>query len=157
MKKFTARTTGAVGAIAVSMAMFGTGVASADQFAGQTYADASANLAKMGGTAVIAGRIGNQLPDDECLVTRSQRASWQKGDRFNRVYDTVLLFLNCNAPVASATKPGNSLASPEGRAAKQVQDTADYINAHPEYCGENAVNTEFCKNFCTSHSSLCTG
>jgi hypothetical protein len=36
----------------------------------------------------------------------------------------VLLYLNCNATVATAKDPGNSAASPEGRAAiaKAQQD-----------------------------------
>jgi hypothetical protein len=153
MKKLVARTTSAVAAMTVSMAMFGTPVAAADAFAGQTYADASATLSKMGAKVVIAGRVGSYLPQDECMVTRSQQPSWRKGTSFTRVGDTVLLFLNCNSPVASATQPGYSAASPEGRAVKQLQDTADFINQHPEYCKENA---ETCKNFCTSHASLCT-
>ncbi len=36
--------------------------------------------------------------------------------------DTVLLYLNCNAKLATAGKPGNSLASPEGRAEKAAED-----------------------------------
>ena len=44
-------------------------------------------------------------------------APWLKGDDFTPVTDTVLLYLNCNAGVASANEPGNSKASPEGRAA----------------------------------------
>ena len=46
-----------------------------------------------------------------------EKAPWLKGDDFAPVSDTVLLYLNCNATVASATTPGNSAASPEGRAA----------------------------------------
>jgi hypothetical protein len=44
VKKPIALTAGAVGATALSMAMFGTGVAAADDYAGQTYADASSAL-----------------------------------------------------------------------------------------------------------------
>lgn len=44
------------------------------------------------------------------------------GDNFSPVTDTVLLFLNCNAKLASAGKPGNSLASPEGAAEKATED-----------------------------------
>ena len=50
-------------------------------------------------------------------MTSSQSAPWIKGDDFAPVTDTVLVNLNCNASVASATKSGNSAASPEGRAA----------------------------------------
>jgi hypothetical protein len=36
--------------------------------------------------------------------------------------------LNCDAAVASATTPGNSLASPEGRAEKAAQQAAAQQN-----------------------------
>ena len=46
------------------------------------------------------------------------------GDDFAHVSDTVLFYLNCNGGYATATKPGNSLASPEGREAKAAADEA---------------------------------
>ena len=57
------------------------------------------------------------------------------------VTDTVLLYLNCNATVASATSPGKSAASPEGRAATaaanaaaaQDQTTAAANQNHPKH------------------------
>jgi hypothetical protein len=65
------------------------------------------------------------------VVSRSQNASWIKGGDFSRVSDTVLLYLNCNATVSSAKRPGNSAASTEGRAAlKAAQDQANQ-NASP--------------------------
>jgi hypothetical protein len=36
----------------------------------------------------------------------------------------VQFYLNCNGRYASATTPGNSLASPEGREAKAAADEA---------------------------------
>jgi hypothetical protein len=57
------------------------------------------------------------LTDDDCIVTHSQSAPWIKGDDFAPVTDTVLVYLNCNATVATAKDPGNSAASPEGKAA----------------------------------------
>ena len=68
---------------------------------------------------MIASRAGDTLTDDECIVTHSQSAPWIKGDDFSRVTDTVLVYLNCNATVATAKDPGNSAGSPEGRAAIQ--------------------------------------
>jgi hypothetical protein len=117
MKRLYVLAGGAVSAMVMSLPMLGTGVATADDYAGQTYADASSALndAKLKG--VIATRTGDTLPDDKCIVTHSQKASWIKGDKFASVTDTVLLYLNCNATVASATTPGNSAGSPEGRAA----------------------------------------
>lgn len=111
-----------VGAAAVSIAFLGSGVASADDYTGQTYGDASSAISDAGKKAVIATRSGDTLSEDECIVTHSQSAAWIKGDDFSPVTDTVLLDLNCNAKVASAKAPGNSAASPEGRAAlKEAQ------------------------------------
>jgi hypothetical protein len=117
MKKLSLYAAGTLGVTAVSMAFLGTGVAAADDYAGQTYGDASAAIDDAGKTVVIASRAGDTLPGDECIVTSSQSAPWLKGDDFAPVTDTVLVNLNCNAGVASATKAGNSAASPEGRAA----------------------------------------
>jgi hypothetical protein len=109
----------AVGATAVSMAFFGSGVAAADDYSGQTYGDASKAISDAGKKAVIASRAGDTLTDDDCVVTHSQSAPWIKGDDFAPVTDTVLVYLNCNATVATAKDPGNSAASPEGKAAIQ--------------------------------------
>ena len=56
------------------MALFGTGVAAADDYAGQTYADASSAASDAGQTVVVAGRVGDKLEQDDCIVTRSQTA-----------------------------------------------------------------------------------
>ena len=117
MKKFGVYATTAVGAMAVSMAFFGSGVAAADDYSGQTYSDASKAISDAGQKAVIASRAGDTLSDDDCIVTHSQSAPWIKGDDFSPVTDTVLVYLNCNATVATAKDPGNSAGSPEGRAA----------------------------------------
>ncbi len=55
-------------------------------------------------------------------MTRSQKAPWLKGDNFSPVTDTVLLFLNCNAKLASAGKPGKLPGQPEGQAEKASED-----------------------------------
>ncbi|MCP9273858.1 hypothetical protein [Mycolicibacterium arenosum] len=106
-----------IGAAAVSTATFGTGIAAADDYSGKTYKDAQSALGDAKQTGVIAARFGDELADDDCIVTHSQKAAWLKGDDFAPVTDTVLLYLNCDAGVASATQAGNSAASPEGRAA----------------------------------------
>jgi hypothetical protein len=117
VKKFGIYATTAVGATAVSMAFFGTGIAAADDYAGQTYGDASSAISDAGKKAVIASRAGDTLTDDKCVVTHSQSAPWIKGDDFAAVTDTVLVYLNCNATVATNKDPGNSAGSPEGKAA----------------------------------------
>jgi hypothetical protein len=126
VKKLGVYVISAVSATAVSMAFFGTGIAAADDYSGQTYADASKAISGAGKKAVIASRAGDTLSDDQCIVTHSQAAPWIKGDDFKSVTDTVLVYLNCNATVATAKDPGNSAGSPEGRAAiaKAQEDQA---------------------------------
>ena len=121
--KLIALTAGAV-AVTVPMTVLGTGVAQADDYAGKIYADASSALSAAKLKGVIATREGDTVATDQCIVTRSELAPWIKGDKFGVVSDTVLLFLNCSAPVASATQPGNSAASPEGRAAIAAANAA---------------------------------
>jgi hypothetical protein len=124
MQKFAVLTATASGALTASIALWGSGVAHADDYAGKTYADASSALSNAKLKAHIAGRVGDKLPDAQCVVTRSESAPWKKGAKFGAVTDTVLLYLNCNAPVASAAKPGNSAASPAGRAALAAANSA---------------------------------
>ena len=101
---------------------FGSGVALADAYAGQSYSDASSAISGAGQKAVIASSVGDSVSQGDCVVTRSQKAAWLKGDNFSPVTDTVLLYLNCNAKLATAGKSGNSLASPEGQAEKAAED-----------------------------------
>jgi hypothetical protein len=101
---------------------FGPGVALADDYAGKSYSDASSAISGAGQKAVIATSVGDGVSQGDCVVTRSQKADWLKGDNFSPVTDTVLLYLNCNTKLATAGKPGNSLASPEGRAEKAAED-----------------------------------
>ena len=117
VKKLSVYAVTVIGAAAVSMAFLGTGIAAADSYSGQTYADATQAISGAKKKAIVASRVGDALPTDKCVVTSSESAPWIKGDHFAAVTDTVLLHLNCNATVASATQPGNSAASPEGRAA----------------------------------------
>jgi hypothetical protein len=138
---------GAVGAITLSTAVFACPVAAADSYAGKTYGDAAGELSGYGMTAVVAGRVGSALSTDNCIVTRSQKAPWLKGDNFQPVNNTMLLFLNCNDPVASAGRSGNSAASPEGQQAIKEQQAyvwksttedgaqwcAESMKAHPDW------------------------
>jgi hypothetical protein len=124
VKKLNVLAAGAVGAMVVWLPMFGAGVAAADDYAGQTYADVSSALSQAKLKGVIATRMGDASSNDKCIVTHSEKAPWIKGDKFGAVTDTVLLYLNCNATVASATTPGNSAASPEGRAALVAANSA---------------------------------
>jgi hypothetical protein len=117
MRKLVGIAAIAIGTSVIPVGILATGVASADAYAGKTYADAQSALSSAGMKGVIATRSGDSLPDDKCVVTSSEKAPWIKGDKFAAVSDTVLLNLNCSASVATATQAGNSAASPEGRAA----------------------------------------
>lgn len=108
------------GAFAVTAGLtmiFGQGIAAADDYAGQKYSDVQSKLSDASLKGVIATRTGDILDDSDCIVTSSEKAPWIKGDSFAVVTDTVLLNLNCNATVATATQAGNSAGSPEGKAA----------------------------------------
>ncbi|HMZ13605.1 MAG TPA: hypothetical protein PLS04_05685 [Mycobacterium sp.] len=129
MTKLIRSAAGVTGLAAVSLALFGSGIAAADDYAGQTYSDASGAIDKAGQKAVIAGSVGSVLAQGDCIVTRSQQADWLKGSNFSPVTDTVLLWLNCNAKLATAGTPGNSLASPEGRAEKAAEAAAQQSTA----------------------------
>jgi hypothetical protein len=125
VKKFIVLGIGSVGTAAAAMALLGTGIAAADDYAGQTYADASSAASDAGQTVLIASRVGDRLAQDDCIVTSSQAAPFIHGDDFAHVTDTVQFNLNCEGAYASATSPGASLASPEGQAAKStVEDAA---------------------------------
>jgi hypothetical protein len=112
----------AIGAAALSIASPSAGIAAAADYTGQTCGDATSAIGDAGQKAVVATRSGDTLDQSKCVVTHSESAPWLKGDNFAPVTDTVLLDLNCNAAVASAKDPGNSAASPQGRAALQEQE-----------------------------------
>ena len=75
MKKSIVLSAGSVAAASALMALFGTGVAAADDYAGQTYADASSAASDAGQTILIASRVGDKVSQDECIVTSSQAMS----------------------------------------------------------------------------------
>jgi pyruvate/2-oxoglutarate dehydrogenase complex dihydrolipoamide acyltransferase (E2) component len=124
VKKSIVLSAGSVVAASALMALFGTGVAAADDYAGQTYSDASSAASDAGLTVVVASRVGDKLAQDECLVTRSQTAPFASANDGAHVDSQVQFYLNCNGGYATATKPGASLASPEGREAKAAADQA---------------------------------
>lgn len=124
MKKSIVLSAGSVVAASALTALFGSGVAAADDYAGQTYADASSAASDAGQTVVVAGRVGDKLEQDECLVTRSQTAPFADADDGAHYDSQVQFYLNCNGGYATATNPGASLASPAGREAKAAADEA---------------------------------
>jgi hypothetical protein len=123
VKKLIVFGTGALGALALST-VFGTGVASADDYAGKSYSDASSAAGDAGLTVVVAARVGDKVSQDDCVVTRSQTAPFASANDGAHVASTVQFYLNCNGGYATAGKPGPSLGSPEGRSAKAAADEA---------------------------------
>ena len=136
------RIVGVVGAAAVSMAMFGSGVASADALTGKSYSDAAAWISGRNGTPVIATVIGSQLETDDCIVTSWHTSIFLDSSGDNSRSKEYLLHLNCNNLVASPGHPGNSAVTPEGALAKRQQERAANINAHPERCQKNEQTLE---------------
>jgi hypothetical protein len=128
MKHLIVLGAGAVGAMALSTALLGTGVAAAGDYDGQTYADAVAAIEEAGGTPVVVSRIGGQLPQDECLVVNTQDHSFLRvppDDVYMvSITDEVRVNLNCAGGFATATNPGASVASPAGREAKAAAEEA---------------------------------
>ena len=150
MKKFIA---GGIGGAVALMVMVGTGSAYANnEYSGLTYADAVAQIQGYGGTAVISTREGSYLPTEKCIVVGNRQ---QNGK--------MLLNINCNDTSALNGHPGNSVATPAGKKALQIRDTAkslndDYAAASAEgkesYCEQNAAN---CASFCEGQGvGLCS-
>ncbi|CAN5610390.1 hypothetical protein BH09ACT8_BH09ACT8_19340 [soil metagenome] len=123
MKKLVVLGASAVGAAGASIALFGAGIAYADDYAGQSYSDASSAASDAGQSVTVASRVGT-LPDDQCTVNRSQTAPFLASDFVSHVSGSVQFYLNCTGAYATATQAGASIASPEGRAAKAVADEA---------------------------------
>jgi hypothetical protein len=123
---------GAGASAAAAMALFGTATAAADDYAGQTYEEASEAAGEEDLTVVVGVRFGDKLPEDECIVTSSQTVSQLRHAPFFEDYpqeisfaeDELILNLNCNGGYASATNPGASVASPEGKAAIEAEEEA---------------------------------
>jgi hypothetical protein len=109
-----------IGAAGFAMGLFGAGIASAaPDVVGMTYSDAVSQIEDGGGTAKISVTVGDrQDAMGDCLVTSATDSPFVRDDggEFTHTSDEVLLALNCNRGAATATTPGASMASPEGRA-----------------------------------------
>ena len=119
-------------AAGAAVTLFSTGVADAQgspSVSGKKFSEASATLQKSGYTAKVSTMVGDQVPESECVVTSQKDLLFsepsfgpsQFNTTKNKTDKTVLLSLNCNAAVASATDAGSSAASPEGRAATAAE------------------------------------
>jgi hypothetical protein len=111
---------GATGLAIGALGLSGAGIASAaPDVVGMTYGDAVSKIEEGGGTAKIAVTVGDrQDAMGDCLVTNATDAPFVRDlvGSFGHADSEVLLTLNCNRGAATATTPGASAASPEGRA-----------------------------------------
>jgi hypothetical protein len=111
---------GAAAAALSALAITASGVAGAagTDVTGQKYSDAQSALSSAGLKPVVETVVGDQLAWPDCVVTRAQKRTAQPAPNSSgTATNEMLVSLNCEAGIATATKPGNSAASPEGRAA----------------------------------------
>jgi hypothetical protein len=117
--------------LAVSTAatiVFGSAAAQAasdPNVVGQKYSDAAGALSSAGLSVVVSTTVGDSVARPDCIVTRQQgRTEAAPENTSASPTNQVLLSLNCGAQVATAKSSGNSLASPEGRAAAAAAASA---------------------------------
>ena len=151
--KTLARGVGLVGGATALFALFGSGSAAAiNDYVGQTYNDAATAISQAGQSPVISTREGSFLPTGACIVSGSRTAS--SLDSSGNSSSRVLLDLNCNYMFALPGVPGNSLGSPEGRAAraaaeKQLAEQQAQANADlqpDQQVADAAVNADVASN-----------
>jgi hypothetical protein len=106
---------GVVGVIIASAAIFGTGVATADDYAGITYRDAKSKATAYKRTPVVATIVGGRLALDDCFVMSSQAGPWPK----------MMFNLSCVPLQASATTPGGSVGDAQTQEFKKQKDARD--------------------------------
>jgi hypothetical protein len=124
MHAFVVRISGTA-VLTSSMFLLCTGQAGATPtVTGQTYAEAASTLSSAGFKPIVAVTVGDRLPKEKCLVVSQRGQSVAQKGSHSVAGPTVALSLNCDNQEASATKPGFSGASPEGRAAKAADAAA---------------------------------
>lgn len=120
----------ALGALSLASvaALWGSGIAASagvPDVTGQKYGDAQGALSDAGFTPVVSTTVGDRESWSDCVVTNAVERTVQPPENSGgSATNDVLVSLNCDAPVASAKQPGNSAASPAGRAAKAAEATA---------------------------------
>lgn len=143
---------------ALGLTVIGAGSAgAAPNVAGSTYDQAAAAIKRQNGVPIIAARYGSQLHESDCIVTDAWDGSFVRDVQgFRSGRREVMLTLNCNARVAAAGRPGNSVITPEGKSWKTVEHNAQLINRNPEVCEESSAAQAFCIRFCRQHSGMCS-
>ena len=155
MGSLAVRILGSVGAAALSVTMFGSGVALAkDGLIGISYDEASAAISSKGGTAVVGTVTGDQVKTGACTVASWHKSIFLDSSGRNDNKKEYVFDLNCNNPLASPGNPGNSVMSPAGVAAKKDQLTAARINKNPAWCQTSDSNLTYCQAIC-KRTGLC--
>ena len=162
MQRFVWKYVGVAVAVIVASGFLGVGLASGSPpFYGQKYGDASAELTSRGQKAAIATIIGSQLATDDCIVTNAYTSLTLDSSGRPAHRQTYMFDINCNAAFAQPGKPGNSVASPEGKQAKALDDRAVELsknydtalaNGLPPWCDSHA---DFCKKV-YDNSGMCS-
>jgi hypothetical protein len=116
-----------VGAITTALSV-GAGVAAAGpgpDVVGQKYSDAQSALSAAGFASVVSTTVGDRAPWPNCVVdSQVSRSVPPQENSGASPTNQMLVSLNCDAAVATATSPGNSLESPQGRAAAAAAASA---------------------------------
>jgi hypothetical protein len=155
MGSLVVRILGAVGAAALSVTVFGSGIASAvDGLTGISYDEAASWISSHNGSPVIGSVSGDQVDKSQCIVTSWHKSNFLNASGRNDRASDYVLNLNCNNPVASPGKPGNSVMSPAGVAAKKDQTSAENISKNPEWCQTTDKRMQWCQNIC-KRTGLC--
>lgn len=88
---------------------------------GKKYSEAKSMLSNAGLEPVVSTTVGDRTSRQDCLVTfTSQRNVPPPPNSRGAVRHQVLVSLNCDAAVASASHPGYSAQSPEASALAKV-------------------------------------
>jgi beta-lactam-binding protein with PASTA domain len=106
--------------------LLATGVANADAptVVGQKYSDASSALNSAGNKVKVGSTFGHGVSQSDCVVIAQTTKSIPQRGSNPTAGTVVVVSLNCSPHVASATNPGYSAASPQGRADAAAQAAA---------------------------------
>lgn len=155
MGKLVVRILGAVVAPILSVTMFGFGIASAaDGLTGSSYGEAAAWISSHNGTPVVGTVSGDQVEKDNCTVVSWHKSMFLDSSGTNTRSGEYVLNLNCNNPLASPGKPGNSAMSPAGVKAKEEQQQAASIEKNPAWCETSDSRMKWCEGVC-NRTGLC--
>ena len=125
--------------------------AAATDVTGQKYSDAQSALSSAGLKPVVETVVGDQKAWPDCVVTRAQKRTVQPPENSSgSATNEMLVSLNCEAGIATATTPGNSAASPEGRAAAAAAAASKLQFGRLSACPPNQVGERLCRRIDTS-------